>query len=86
MPVILLLCHSLHHCHYSLQSKCHQQNQIHIGNFLKILSIFLWNMCPAGAALNGSLVYLYLQNKQKKLFRSVISHHVLSCDKLNLHL
>ena len=39
------------------------------GMSLKILSIFLWNMLPAGAAPNASHLYLYCQNWHANIVR-----------------
>ena len=39
------------------------------GSSLGISSVFLWNMSPAGAAPNGSCLYLYLQNWHENMVR-----------------
>ena len=39
------------------------------GNSLNISSVFLWNMSPAGATLNGSHLYLYFPNWHMNVVR-----------------
>ena len=40
------------------------------GILLNRSSIFFWNMSPAGAVLNGYLMYLYLLNGPKNMIKS----------------
>ena len=56
------------------------------GKYLNILSVFLWNISPVGAAPNGYLFYLYLPHWHG----NVVMYDVLclaeGCNNQNLHL
>ena len=44
------------------------------GRSLNILSVFFWNMSPAGAALNGSFTDLYLPTLHATIVSNKMFH------------
>ena len=81
----LPLCNTLHTVSsWSLPSVSYPATNISsvipntLGRSLNILSIFLWNISPAGAAPNGNCLYLYLPNWHA----NVIKYDYLSSFKL----
>ena len=47
--------------------------------------ILFWNIPPAGASLNSSLIYWYCQMDKKKLLDIMTLHLALDSDSLSSH-
>ena len=59
--ITLVFCHGLHYYHHNIQLKYHQWSK-KVGQVFEDLAYFHWNMSPACATQNGSLVNLCLPN------------------------